>query len=232
MVQELRRRKNGEFTEGTLEDEEELFQLGAGLSAESMLNASPPQYGLALKLHVPIIYQFIPDFLQDTVSSWTCLQCFAPQWKERFLIQIGDFLYKFKSDNAKVPKGRPTSLDSTDVNLADFTTEPELYYVKPDPNYPALFCVNTFRKKQYFAVATEEEALAWVNSLREARQESVTRQMGHANNKPYPKAFAHFDGLARDLCRAKDRIRAKLQEAQDREMERSVGAQSPRGVYT
>jgi hypothetical protein len=59
--------------------------------------------------------------------------------------------------------------------------------------------------------------------LRQARQEAITRSMGHADHQPYP--YQYYDGLAQSLVRSKDRIRRKMHESSMREMEMTrVGA--------
>ena len=75
---------------------------------------------------------------------------------------------------------------------------------------------------------------AWVNSLRQARQEAVTRSMGHAPADSYRKAWSYFDGLGKNLVKSKERIRRKMEEQGMREMEMSSlspGGGLPRGIY-
>jgi len=76
----------------------------------------------------------------------------------------------------------------------------------------AMFVVSTFGKKQYFAVASEEDALTWVNSLNQARQEAITRRMGHAKNMPYPSSWDYCDILGDSLVKSKQRIKKKLEQ--------------------
>jgi hypothetical protein len=47
-------------------------------------------------------------------------------------------------------------------------------------------------KVQYYAVPTEEDAQLWVNSLTQARQESITRSRGHSK-VPVPQSWQYFD---------------------------------------
>eukprot|EP00543_Licmophora_paradoxa_P004049 CAMPEP_0202450180 /NCGR_PEP_ID=MMETSP1360-20130828/8810_1 /ASSEMBLY_ACC=CAM_ASM_000848 /TAXON_ID=515479 /ORGANISM="Licmophora paradoxa, Strain CCMP2313" /LENGTH=235 /DNA_ID=CAMNT_0049068335 /DNA_START=1 /DNA_END=708 /DNA_ORIENTATION=+ len=235
MGQELRRRKNGAFSEGTRVGDDDQLEPAAdlGLSAESLLKASPPQYGTTLKLNVPIMFTIAPEFVQRAIVSWSCLSCLAPQWKKRLLIQLGDFLYRYQSDQSKTPKGRPQQVDTVDVFLTD-SLEPDLYLVTPDPTYPFIFCVSTLQKKQYYAVSSRQEALMWVNALREARQEAITRSLGHANHVPYPQTWKNFDALGHDLARTKDRIKHQMEKKEFREMEMATGLGqfSKGGVYT
>jgi len=100
------------------------------------------------------------------------------------------------------------------------------------PGFSAVFSVSTLRRKHYYAVADKEEAMIWIRSLREAKQEQITRSMGHAKNMPYP--FEYFDNLASSLVKSKDRIRHRMEEANLREMEMSSfgeGGPLPRGYH-
>jgi hypothetical protein len=222
-TQELRRRA----TAGTAaEEEHDSHYLGKGLSARSMLQASPSQSGPVLKLHVPIFYTLLPAFLQRLVSY--CLPFMAPSWKPRYLVQLGAYLYKFTNELGKAPKGSPTSVQELEVylleDLRDVQGIDDYHALAPttDNNDYTYISVGTLRKRQYYAISSKEEAQMWVTTLRQARQEAITRSMGHANNQPYP--FQYYDGLAQSLVRSKNRIRRKLHESSMREMEMtSVG---------
>merc|ERR1712232_244376 len=86
------------------------------------------------------------------------------------------------------------------------------------PQYQSVFSVSTLRRTHYYAVANDEEAQTWVRSLNQARQESVTRSMGHSQ-VPYPKSWELFDSLGKNLVRSKERIKAKLADHNLRELE-------------
>jgi len=232
MVEELRKRNNKNGTELMTESAAE-FTHGVGLSAPSLMRASPGHHGPALKLHVPLIYSILPEFLQRIILYFSCLSFLAPQWKLRFLIQLGGFLYKFNNEQSKSPKGSPIPVDIIDdARTVDFASDPGLRL--PDASYRSVFVVSTLRKKYYYAVATRQEALTWVNSLGDTRQETITRKMGHADHMPYPKSWQYFDSLGDNLVRSKDRIRNQMEETSFREMEMSTfseGAPMTGGFY-
>ncbi|KAL7568116.1 hypothetical protein ACA910_019513 [Epithemia clementina (nom. ined.)] len=69
----------------------------------------------------------------------------------------------------------------------------------------------TLYKKQYYAV-NDNEALVWMDSLRQAQAEAVRRQMGHAPRDSYPPAWRQLDQLGDQLVQTHDR----LQHARDR----------------
>jgi hypothetical protein len=240
MSQEIRRRTAGSTTvmQSTNEDEEFISSRnGAGLSVAAMMKASPSQSGRAIKLHVPLLFSILPTFIQRIVSSIGLLRCIAPAWKERFLIQIGGFLYKFGHDTAKTPKGTPFAIDSVDVQLVERDGEydgAEFAIRNLPPGYKGVFVVSTLRKKHFYAVRTRDEALVWVNTLRQGRQEAITRSMGHASHMPYPQSWSYFDALAKTFLKSKERIKARMEETSIREMEMSTMGErgpAPRAYY-
>jgi hypothetical protein len=85
--------------------------------------------------------------------------------------------------------------------------------------FSALFEVSSAGKTQYFAVETAEEAKIWVNSLRQMRQDAITRGMGHSDGVPYPRLWESFDASARRLGERKSRIKGRLESIERREME-------------
>ena len=235
MVQDLRRRPNGTAASVAKADYDEPY-LGKGLSSASMLQASPSQAGPAMKLHVPIFYSILPEFLRTLIRY--CFKGLAPTWKPRFLIQIGSYLYKFVDESSRAPKGSPLPVEQIDVYLVeDFHNDVDGVDQCDSSdlgNFEGFFCVATLRKRQYFAVPTADDARVWVNTLRQARQDAVTRRMGHARDQPYP--FQYFDSIASSLVDSKDRIRTRIQESQIRELELTtmgtgIGGYMPRGHH-
>jgi hypothetical protein len=192
--------------------------LGKGLAASSMLQASPSQAGPAMKLHIPVIYTLLPGFLQRLLARF--LKFLAPAWKSRYLIQVGGYMYKFTDESSKAPKGSPLPVEELDVYLLDDLRDVDGvddYTTLSLDDYQGFFCVATLRKRHYYAVKTREDALVWVNTLRQARQDSITRRMGHAGDQPYP--YHYFDSMASSLVKSKDRIRANIERSSLREME-------------
>eukprot|EP00542_Grammatophora_oceanica_P018196 CAMPEP_0194049198 /NCGR_PEP_ID=MMETSP0009_2-20130614/29990_1 /TAXON_ID=210454 /ORGANISM="Grammatophora oceanica, Strain CCMP 410" /LENGTH=220 /DNA_ID=CAMNT_0038695291 /DNA_START=139 /DNA_END=801 /DNA_ORIENTATION=- len=196
-----------------------ILRSGGQLSASSLLSASPTQQGRALKLHVPVLYTLLPSFIQNFIRNVSFLAFLGPTWSERLLVLCGSYVYKFVNESSKAPKGSPLPVDVVNVSLVQESTE--LDGVILPVGYKAIFQVSTLRKKQYYAVPTKEEAMIWITSLQDARQEAIRRSMGHAANMPYPKSWSYFDTLAVGLVKSKDRIRQRLEEQNMREMELS-----------
>lgn len=215
---------------------------GRGLSAQVLLNSSPAQDGIVLKLHVPALYPFVPSCLQRILSSrWLRVLNMYPRWTERHLVLIGKYLYRFTDDNATQPKGAPVPVEAINVHVCERGGEAEdddmefIWDYLP-PGCDSIFTVSTFGKTQYFAVTNREESSTWVNSLREARQSEITRSMGHASNMPYPAAWKYIDSLGTSLVKSKDRVRKKLAETNMKQMDVSafggdVAGPLPRGYF-
>ncbi|CAB9496926.1 expressed unknown protein [Seminavis robusta] len=216
-----------------MNNEEDNVILGRGLSAPDMIKASPSQHGVALKLHVPLIFGILPTSLKRLVMTYSCFSWLMPQWRQRYLILIGNYLYKFKGDSSPAPKGTPFSVDMLENNLLLAHQEDDMSpaFANLPPGYDSIFTVSTFGKKHYYAVSNRDEALTWVNSLRQSRQEAITRAMGHAGHMPYPKSHAYFDTLGKSLQKSKERINQKLEEHSMREMELTDISGGPRGFY-
>ncbi|KAG7361293.1 PH domain containing protein [Nitzschia inconspicua] len=198
--------------------ETDAFVAGAGLSVDALVDSDPQNHGVVLKLHIPILYSILPQFLQRIILSWSVFSFFAPKWKQRYLVLCGSYLYKFKNRTSTAPKGCPFEIDGLQVNLVQAGRDiPEIGSLPP--GYSAIFTLSTLRRRQYYAVADNEEAMVWIRSIQEAKQATITRNMGHASNLPYPTAWKYFDSLGKSLVKSKDRIRARMEESRLKEME-------------
>lgn len=173
--------------------------------------------------------------MKRVASKFPFLSFLLPSWKPRYLVLLGSFVYKFAEDKGK-PKGSPIPLDSLDVQLV-MRSDPDLMFLDFEKDIPsgygAVFCISNLRKKYYFACSDISEATTWINSLRQARQESVTRSMGHAPQDSYPPKWKYFDSHGRSLLKSKDRIHMKMEQQSLHEMELIgiSGGPIPRGYY-
>ena len=217
-------------------------QRSTGLTIQSMQAASPQQTGTVMKLHVSPLYTLMPRFMQKWILKFWFLSFLRPSWKPRYLILLGSYLYKFKDDDqhhlsSQQPKGAPVPIDGIDVHLVDGANEDAVVALTQQQlrsGYTSVFCISTLRKQYYYACVSREEALTWVNGLREARQEAVTRSMGHAARDSYPQKWTYFDSLGANLVNSKDRIRTRIEQSNLRELEMSNltdGGPAPRGFY-
>lgn len=207
---------------------------GAGLSANGMITASPSHHSKVYKLQVPLLFSVLPSFLQKIICSWACLSFLAPKWKERYLIQIGNYMYRFKSPTSSTPKGAPVPLEMVDARILRSIKEEGVEYVPTPPSVGAVIVVSTYKKKQYYGVSSRDEALVWVNSIEQGKQEATRRSMGHAKEMPYPKSWQYYDTLGDNYAKSKERIQTKIAESEVREMEMtSFGERGalPQGYY-
>jgi hypothetical protein len=213
-----------------------------GLTLESMKAASPQYMGYILKLHIPILYSFLPRFIQQlfnraAIRFPSLFSSFVPSWKRRNLVLLGGYLYKF-DDNSNCPKGSPIPIDELDVHLVLAINEYDfggvtIHELGLPTSYRGIFCVSNLSKLTYFACLTNTEAQTWVNSIREGRQETIKRQMGHATKDSYPPLWDHFDTLGRSLAQSKQRIRKRIEQQNNNDMElvNVSGGSLPRGYY-
>jgi len=239
MVQELRQRSTSKKAEQSEPESSTMPIFGGGLSAESLIKSSPAQHGTVLKLHVPVIYVLSPTCFQQMLTSGWFPAFMTPQWTERHLVSLGEYLYRFKTEVSKEPKGAPTPHKMIDAKIIDEDQDldgMEFTLKKLPSGFKYVFAVSTFSKTQYFAVSSREECVTWVNTLREAKQGAITRSMGHSEHFPYLSSWRYFDGLGSSLMKSKDRIKKKLADANRKEVEMASfsasGDIAPRGYYS
>ena len=216
---------------------EESLGKNNGLQAQLLLGASPSHYGTVLKLHIPTAYSLLPDFLQKRVSAESYISyIIAPTWKERELILCGSYLYRFLTLSSRSPKGTPIALKGVSARIIDSEDDDidgdglEAIMENLPPGVNAIFALSSFGKSRYFAVATREEAVTWVNSIREARQESITRSMGHSK-MPYPKSWNYFDRVAATLIKKKERMQLRNRQSINTEFENASIGGALRPIY-
>lgn len=239
---ELRRRANAGAARGmtTITTDGRIPPLDydeSNLSARALLSASPVHTSFVYKMHIPIIYSLLPYTVR-----WILHRCFprswSPRWKRRRLIALGSYVYKFEEfndndDSELPPKGVPIPVSTADVRIVsnrgggndddDDDNSPEsigelLFSTLPEGCH-AIFEVSSGGKTQYFAVKTLEEANIWVSSLRQMKQDAITRSMGHSTNVPYPVRWESFDASAHRLIEKKSRIKSKMEALDRREQE-------------
>ena len=215
----------------------------SGLTAQALIIAKPAFHGVVHKLHVPTMYFLLPSCLQRLLASqfMSALRLY-PRWADRHLVLLGKFLYRFIDDQAYSPKGSPLKVNEINVHICERNDDGDMdcfdfIFDHLPPDCSSVFAVQRFNKKQYYAVGTKEEATCWVNSIREARQAEITRSMGHASHVPYPKSWDYYDTLGNRLAGGKERIRKRLLESNNKQMDvssldfgGSVGP-IPRGYY-
>ena len=138
-------------------------------------------------------------------------------------------LKRFKDELAESPKGLPISLQSiehveifsVDPNSRNIAFEHGILISPLQSSFSSVLVIRMLRKTQYFLLEDSDEASVWINSLRQAKQEAITRDMGHSQI-PYPKSWSYFDKLSSELSKRKFKIKQRLERIQCREMEMST----------
>lgn len=202
----------------------------SGLTLQALQKASPTNVGTVLKLHVPFAYTMLPEFLQNRVSPDGYISYLvAPQWKERELIICGSYLYRFQNCDSSEPKGAPIRLKGVTAKTVEKGDYDDIFEYGLDavienlpPGIDTIFTVSSFGKQQYFATSSYEDAVTWVNSLRESRQETITRSMGHSK-VPEPQTWKYFDNLAEELIKKKERMKLRMRQMESQQLEAGVG---------
>ena len=115
-------------------------------------------------------------------------------------------------------KGAPIPVDTMDVRLYTVDECTSDFLLDLPSDCEAAFRLSCGGKTQYYALASKEEAQTWVNTLRQMRQDCITRQMGHSK-VPYPKEWVAFDAAAKRVRDQKSRIRDRLEAMDRREQE-------------
>lgn len=219
--------------------DDDILDEQSGLSAQAMLNAAPSHHGTVLKLHVPFVYAVLPAFAQGWVSNTTKSRrayvlsylITPPQWKEREMVLCGSFLYRFRHALSKAPKGTPVDMKAVSANLVrddDDQVDAAVLDNLP-PGVDCVFTVVSLGKRRHFAVASRQDAVAWVNAVRDGRQEVITRSMGHSK-VPLPSSWSHFDRQAARLIQRRERVKRRSQESETRDLQMSGGGYG-RGIY-
>jgi hypothetical protein len=225
----LRYRRHGGNETRPLQQHHRVSRKG-GLTQSNLEAAFPQQTGRVSKLHVSPFFSMLPRFLQKLIVNVFLFSFLRPRWKERNLILLGSYLYKFVVEgntDEDDPKGAPVAVDSIlECRLTDARDDNILAVAQSSllsRSDQTVFCIVTFRKQYYFACDSMEDALVWVNALQEAKHECTRRSMGHANRDSYPNQWRYYDSLGKSRLQHKERVRSKVEETSEMEMNRLVG---------
>lgn len=100
---------------------------------------------------------------KDTTLYPQVLPCMYPEWKTRFFVLLGSYLYRFTTDIDESIKGVPIPLDGVNAT-----------YIGSNE-----FEVSTIRKVYHMRAATEREATDWVKEINARKLEAIRENMGH-----------------------------------------------------
>jgi hypothetical protein len=238
----------------------------ASITIANLLKASPQQHGYVKKLHIPFLYWVLPNIVRRILATLPFLRrSVVPTWRDRYLVLLGSYIYKFawadgglddEKNKRRSPKGSPIAVvsisNSRIVDISGSATESEydLAIKEALQSLPAqalsaytytCFAVERFDKTTYYAVDSFDMAFTWKKAVETAKQEAIRRNMGHAPPDSIPPTWIYYDSIGKQLVRSKERVRARLDHAQLREMEMSslmseagggAGTSFPRGYYS
>ncbi len=124
----------------------------ASISCEELLKTSPPpRSGFCMKKNNSLLSKVLP--------------CLYPQWKKRFFVLCGNYLYRFALETDDIPKGVPIPIDSCTARVIDpFTLE-----------------LSTLRKIYQIRTTTEQDCKSWVTAIKTRKLDSIRENMGHVS---------------------------------------------------
>lgn len=219
-------------------------------------NGMPQQTGSVYKLHVATVFLFLPRFVQNWILKLLPTLVLGalglrPIWKERELVLLGSFLYRFDAGKDGQLKGTPVDITTVDACLLQAGNDDSMesnYYdddddatslwlarrLLPQHSTTTLLRISTLRKQSYYAFASHSDATTWLHSIHDAKTEAVQRSMGHvANTAAVPSCWNHWDALGRSAAQRKERIQRRAHELELRSMGASSdgGGAIPRGYF-
>lgn len=123
-------------------------------TAEDVIALSPAFHGSCYKKNNSFLAWIFP--------------CIYPEWKERYLILIGAYIYRFSSEIGDL-KGVPIPVESTTVTLSEQNDT---------------FALETLRKKYVIRVTSTEDRTKWVDAIKTRKHMAIKERLGHAPLDP------------------------------------------------
>lgn len=157
-----------------------------------------------------------------------------PTWKMRSVVLLGNYMYKFDGSRHVGTPVEVLSMESSllDPSDAEYLGVSECLSLLPSSS--TVIRISIPRKTYFYACSSKEEALVWVRSVQNAKQEGIRRSMGHAHVGSYPRSWEYFDALGKKAAETKARIRHRMESNNLRELEMSSMMDSgplPRGYF-
>ena len=127
-------------------------------------NGSPSAQSL-LSL-VPTPYSGYVEKKNNSIWSYY-LPCIFKQWKRRFFVLIGNYLFRFDSENGEKPKGIPIPLDSSKISIKNIEE--------------CTFEVWMIRKLYTMRASSKDECRKWVKILNDRKADAIRENLGHVH---------------------------------------------------
>lgn len=136
---------------------------GSGVVASELLANQPDKCGYLNKKNDSFFSRIFP--------------CFTTKWKKRYFILIGNFLFRFTSEEGTKPKGVPLPLDACSVSLSDFDTDENCFLVK------------TTRKMYVLQATSKILAKEWIQAINKRKAAAVRENLGHSHSSNEVKSI-------------------------------------------
>lgn len=191
-------------------------------SLETALDSQPQHHSIVHKLHKPILLQFLPQFLLSLLT-WCC-GIRPVTWKERHLVLLGSYLYRFDPATGKC-KGSPlevTSISASSVSTtAEIATDKALNEQQQHASSTTLLRISTFTKDYTFYCSGDDSKntiQTWCHVIQQAQAETHRRELGHVTDAAaIPPRWRHWDAHGRSVAQHKLRVRRRNAEKQGSE---------------
>lgn len=149
----LRRRSNGSVDDRVDAEDSQPFIISMSnskLSCADLLQIGPDKCG----------------YVHKKSNSWTSylLPCIYSRWRSRYLILIGNYVFRFESEHGERPKGIPIPVDSITVKVFEDGT----------------FVLETIRKSYFFRADSVAIARSWAEAIKARKFMAIKENMGHA----------------------------------------------------
>ena len=125
-------------------------------------------------------------YLKKRNNSWFAYlfpYCFN-QWKSRYVVIAGSYLFKFESETSVSNKGVPIPVSSIQAT-----------YVVGDKG-EHLIELKTIRKMYVFKAVDRAECFEWIKSVNERRAQAIREDMGHVR---LDEQVAHINKIGAKL---------------------------------
>ena len=120
------------------------------ISCEELMDLNPSRCGYCYKKNNSFLAYLFP--------------CLYDQWKKRYFVLIGNYLFRFSSEQSDSIKGVPLPLDCITASYIG----------------DGVFQVSMIRKIYLMRCENEKEAIEWVNSINLRKLEAIKEGMGHS----------------------------------------------------
>lgn len=104
------------------------------------------------------------EMKKDYWLNEMCPCLFGVQWRHRFLVLAGNFLFRFEDKTSEKPKGIPIPIDSVRIELSENN----------------VLVLSTIRKQYHLKMKSSQELSNWAGTISQRQNECIRESMGHA----------------------------------------------------